>query len=44
MSGPVPVSAHERFWKHVVKGPAVTDCWIWTGAGGDDGYGRFWVP
>jgi hypothetical protein len=44
VSGPVPVSAEERFWSHVVKGPAVSDCWIWTGAVGDDGYGRFWVP
>jgi hypothetical protein len=44
MSGPVPVSAEERFWSHVVQGPAPTDCWIWTGAVGDDGYGRFWVP
>ena len=44
MSGPVPVSAEERFWSHVVKGPAPVDCWIWTGAIGDDGYGRFWVP
>lgn len=33
----------ERFWSHVVKGPAVGDCWIWTGAIGDDGYGRFWT-
>jgi hypothetical protein len=44
MSGPVPVSAEERFWSHVVQGPAPSDCWIWTGAVGDDGYGRFWVP
>lgn len=28
----------------MVKGPAPADCWIWTGAIGDDGYGRFWVP
>lgn len=33
----------ERLWKHVVKGPDVDDCWIWTGAVGDDGYGRFWT-
>lgn len=38
------LTASERFWSHVVKGPAPTDCWIWTGAIGDDGYGRFWVP
>lgn len=33
----------DRFWSYVVKGPRPTDCWIWTGAVGDDGYGRFWV-
>ena len=33
----------DRFWTHVVKGHAVDDCWIWTGAVGDDGYGRFWT-
>lgn len=44
MSGRVAVSAEERFWRHVVQGPAPTDCWIWTGAIGDDGYGRFWLP
>lgn len=33
----------DRFWSHVVKGPAADDCWIWTGAVGDDGYGRFWT-
>lgn len=33
----------DRFWSHVVKGPRETDCWIWAGAVGDDGYGRFWV-
>jgi hypothetical protein len=33
----------ERFWSHVVKGPRETDCWLWTGAIADDGYGRFWV-
>ncbi len=33
-----------RFWSHVVRGPREVDCWIWTGAIGDDGYGRFWVP
>lgn len=32
-----------RFWSHVVKGPEIDDCWLWTGAIGDDGYGRFWV-
>ncbi|TCU43294.1 hypothetical protein EDF33_10933 [Curtobacterium sp. PhB146] len=43
MGGPTPVSAEERFFSHVVRGPALSDCWIWTGAIGDDGYGRFWV-
>ena len=33
----------DRFWRFVVKGPAASDCWIWTGAIADDGYGRFWV-
>lgn len=33
----------ERFWRHVVTGPAADDCWIWIGAVGDDGYGRFWT-
>lgn len=32
-----------RFWDHVVKGPAEDDCWLWSGAIGDDGYGRFWT-
>lgn len=32
-----------RFWSHVVRGPNVADCWLWSGAIGDDGYGRFWV-
>ncbi len=34
----------DRFWSHVTKGPSPEDCWIWTGAIGDDGYGRFWLP
>ena len=33
----------DRFWSYVVKGPREADCWLWTGAIGDDGYGRFWV-
>lgn len=33
----------ERFWSHVVRGPAADDCWIWTGAIADDGFGRFWT-
>lgn len=32
-----------RFWSHVVKGPGERDCWLWTGAIADDGYGRFWL-
>ena len=32
-----------RFLKKVVRGPGERDCWIWTGAIADDGYGRFWV-
>jgi hypothetical protein len=30
-----------RFWAKVVKGPGGKDCWIFTGAIADDGYGRF---
>lgn len=33
----------ERFWGYVLKGPASGDCWLWTGAVADDGYGRFWT-
>lgn len=29
-----------RFWSKVVRGPG-SACWIWSGAVGDDGYGRF---
>src|SRR5699024_9865486 len=32
-----------RFWSHVVKGDDPGDCWIWTGAISDDGYGRYWT-
>ena len=32
-----------RFWEKVIKGPNPGACWIWTGAIGDDGYGRFWT-
>ena len=31
----------ERFWAKVVKGPAPEDCWLWSAAVSDDGYGRF---
>lgn len=33
----------DRFFSHVVKGPDAHHCWLWCGAVGDDGYGRFWV-
>lgn len=33
----------ERFNSFIVKGEASHHCWIWCGAIGDDGYGRFWV-
>ena len=36
-------SLEERFFSHVVKGPQPYHCWLWCGAVGDDGYGRFWV-
>ena len=42
-SGPGVVRDVERFWKYVVKGPDAGDCWLWSGAVGDDGYGRFWT-
>lgn len=32
-----------RFSSHVVCGPAASDCNIWTGAIGADGYGRFYL-
>ena len=32
-----------RFWEKVIKGPDPGACWIWVGAIGDDGYGRFWT-
>ena len=32
-----------RFWEKVVKGETPGACWVWTGAIGGDGYGRFWV-
>lgn len=33
----------ERFWSYVLRGPEAGDCWFWTGAIADDGYGRFWT-
>ena len=39
------MNPHEsaRFWEKVIKGPDPSACWIWTGAIGNDGYGRFWT-
>jgi len=37
-------NAAARFRSKIVAGPEAHDCWIWTGAIGDDGYGRFWTP
>ncbi|WP_456029843.1 hypothetical protein [Rothia dentocariosa] len=39
------MNRHEekRFWKKVIKGPTRNACWLWVGAIGDDGYGRFWT-
>ncbi len=36
-------SERARFDRHVLRGPGPTSCWIWVGAIGDDGYGRFWI-
>lgn len=36
------LTATERFWSYIVKGPAPEDCGLWTGAISDDGYGRLW--
>lgn len=33
----------DRFWRKVIKGPRPNDCWLWTGAVSDDGYGRYWI-
>lgn len=32
-----------RFWEKVIKGSGPSACWLWVGAIGDDGYGRFWT-
>ena len=39
------MNPHEiaRFWEKVIKGPGPSACWLWVGAIGDDGYGRFWT-
>lgn len=39
----VDPSVTARFWAHVIRGPDAEDCWVWTGAVGDDGYGRLWT-
>lgn len=33
----------ERFWSRVSKGPLIGDCWLWTRAVSDDGFGRYWI-
>lgn len=46
MSDPLTIgdqAEQYRFWSHVVRGPGIRDCWIWTGAIADDGYGRWWI-
>ncbi|WP_041452436.1 HNH endonuclease [Hoyosella subflava] len=51
MSAPQPLAVDPvrnereiaRFWSSVVRGPGADDCWVWVGAIGDDGYGRFWI-
>ncbi|MEV0773559.1 hypothetical protein [Nocardia salmonicida] len=47
-NAPLPLEVDDvgeiaRFERKVVRGPASGDCWVWTGALGDDGYGRFWL-
>ncbi|MBY0397558.1 MAG: hypothetical protein K2X91_13975 [Thermoleophilia bacterium] len=32
-----------RFWEKVDLGFEPTDCWIWTAALSDEGYGDFWL-
>lgn len=36
-------TTRERFDSFVIKGEQPHHCWLWVGAVGDDGYGRFWV-
>lgn len=33
----------DRFTKRIIKGSEENSCWVWCGAIGDDGYGRFWT-
>lgn len=35
-----PITPADRFWAKVDK---TGDCWLWTGALTDQGYGNFWV-
>lgn len=37
------ITEQQRFEQKIIKGPGPADCWIWGGAIGDDGYGRFWT-
>ena len=43
MSKTMTPDEETRFWKKVIKGPAASSCWLWVGAIGDDGYGRYWT-
>lgn len=38
-----PAKAIARFWSKTISGPGDDDCIVFTGALGDDGYGRFWL-
>lgn len=47
-NAPLPLTVGDareivRFESKIVRGPGPDDCWIWSGALGDDGYGRFWI-
>lgn len=35
---------HRRFFAKVDKGTEYDDCWLWTGAKDEDGYGKFRLP
>jgi hypothetical protein len=37
----LPAAQIARFHEYVVCGPTASDCDVWTGAIGADGYGRF---
>lgn len=34
----------DRFHSKIDYGFGVNDCWVWTGALSDEGYGDFWLP